>query len=114
MHVMWGAQRNSKNLLPGCKKLAGTEYVNRHNNTFKVLAVKWARANELLPKDTKWYTTNWERGKVIEKDEKEFFWDREHPVRIDCIACRPELTLEDTSKKTILLIDMAFPNKNNK
>ena len=51
---------------------------------------------------------------MIEKDEKEFFWDREHPVRIDCIACRPELTLEDTSKKTILLIDMAFPNKNNK
>ena len=32
----------------------------------------------------------------------------------DCITHRPDLTLEDTSKKTILLIDMACPNENNK
>ena len=32
----------------------------------------------------------------------------------DCITQRPDLTLEDTSKKTILLIDMACPNENNK
>ena len=57
-------------LLSGCKKLAGTEYVKRHNNTLKVLAVKWATENGLLPKDTKWYTTNWERGKLIEKMER--------------------------------------------
>ena len=101
-------------LLSGCKKLAGTEYVKRHNNTLKVLAVKWATENGLLPKDTKWYTMKWERGKVIEKDGKKLFWDWEHPMRTDCIACRPELTLEDTSKKTILLIDMACSNENNK
>ena len=32
-------------LLSGCKKLAGTEYIKRHNNTLKVLAVKWATEN---------------------------------------------------------------------
>ena len=32
----------------------------------------------------------------------------------DCIARRPDLTLEDTWKKTLLLIDMACPNENNK
>ena len=53
-------------LLSGCKKLVGREYVKRHNNTLKVLAVKWAVENGLLPKDTKWYTTKWEPGKVIE------------------------------------------------
>ena len=51
---------------------------------------------------------------MIEKDGKKLFWDWEHPMRTDCIACRPELTLEDTSKKTILLIDMACSNENNK
>ena len=101
-------------LLSGCKKLAGTEYVKRHNNTLKVLAVKWATENGLLPKDTKWDTKKWERGKVIEKDGKKLFWDWEHPMRTDCIARRPDLTLEDKSKKTILLIDMACPNENNK
>ena len=35
-------------------------------------------------------------------------------MRTDCIARRPDLTLDDTSKKTILLIDMVCPNENNK
>ena len=32
-------------------------------------------------------------------------------MRTDGIARRPDLTLEDTSKKTMLLIDMACPNE---
>ena len=79
-------------LLSGCKKLVGTEYVERHNYTLKVLAVKWDVENGLLPEDTKWYATNWERGKVIEKGGKKLFWDWEHPMRTDCIARRPDLT----------------------
>ena len=79
-----------------------------------MLAAKWAIENGLLPKEAKWYATNWERGKVIEKDGKKLFWDWEHSIRTDCIARRPDLTVEDTSKKTILLIDMVCPNENNK
>ena len=30
-----------QHLLSGCKKLAGTEYLKRHDNALKVLAVKW-------------------------------------------------------------------------
>ena len=55
-----------------------------------------------------------ERGKVIEKDGKKLFWDWEHPMRMDCIANWSDLTLEDTSKKTILLTDMACPSEYNK
>ena len=35
-------------------------------------------------------------------------------MRRKCITLRPYLTLEDTSKKTILLIDMACPKEYNK
>ena len=35
-------------------------------------------------------------------------------MRMDCIACTLDLTLEETSKNTILLIDMASPNGYNK
>ena len=35
-------------------------------------------------------------------------------MRTNGIARRPDLTLEDTSKKTILLTDMACPNEYNK
>ena len=44
--------------LSACKKLVGTEYVKRHSNTLKLLAVKWAVENRLFSEDTKWYTTN--------------------------------------------------------
>ena len=74
----------------GYNKIVGTEYVKRHNNTLKVLAVKWTVENELLPEDTKWYKRNWERRKVIEKDGKKLFWDWEHTMRTDCIVCRSD------------------------
>ena len=51
----------------------GSEYVTRFNNILKVLAVKGAVENGLLPEDTKLYTTNRERGKMIEKDGKKLF-----------------------------------------
>ena len=35
-------------------------------------------------------------------------------MRNSCIARRPDLTLEDTEKKMILLVDMAWPNEKNK
>ena len=35
-------------------------------------------------------------------------------MRTDCNARRPDLTLEDTSKKTIILIAMLCPNEYNK
>ena len=89
-------------LLFGCKKLPGAEYVKRHNSTLKELAVKWVGENGLLGKV--------ECGKVIEKDRKKFYWYCEHPMRTECIARRHDFTLEDTSKKTMLLNDMACPN----
>ena len=79
-----------------------------------MLAVKWAVENGLLPENTKLYTTNRECGKMIEKYGKKLFWFWEHPMRTVCIARRPDLTLEDTSKITMLLIDMACPNEYKK
>ena len=35
-------------------------------------------------------------------------------MRTDFLARRPYITSEDTSNKTILLIDITFPNENNK
>ena len=63
---------------------------------------------------TKWYETKWERGKVIEKNGKKLLWDWEHRMRTNCTARRPDLTLEDTEKRTITLVDMACPNEANK
>ena len=50
----------------------------------------------------------------MEKDGKKLSRDSKHPMRTDCIARRPDFTLEDASEKIILLIDMACPNEYNK
>ncbi|CAB4045676.1 Hypothetical predicted protein, partial [Paramuricea clavata] len=94
-----------QHLLAGCKKLAGSEYVRRHDNALKVLAVQWAIDNGLLPKGTKWYTEKWERGKVIANNGKKLYWDWEHRMRTSCTARRPDLTLEDSRKKEIMLLN---------
>ena len=59
-----------QHLLSSFEKIVGAEYVKRHNNTLKVFPVKWAVENGQLPEVTRWYTTNWERGKVIEENGK--------------------------------------------
>ena len=56
----------------------------------------------------------WECGKVSEKDAIKLFCDWVHPVRRNGIAGGPDLTLEETSNKLILLVDMACPNVINK
>ena len=110
-----GAFRETvQHLLAGCKKLAGSEYVRRHDNALKVLAVHWAIDNKLLPEGTKWYTEIWEKRKVIENNGKKLYWDWEHRMRTSCTARRPDLTLEDRIEKKIMIIDMACPNASNK
>ena len=107
-----GSHRETVHQLPyGYKKLVVTEYTKRHSNTLKVLAIKWVVVNWLVPEDTKWYTTNCKSGKVLEKDGKEIFWDWKHLLTMDCIANRLGLKLKDTSKKTILLTDTAYPKE---
>ena len=103
-----------QHLLSGCKKLAGTEYLKRHDNALKVLAVKWAIKNGMLPEDTKWYTVKWQRGTVLERNGQKLFWDWEHRMRTNCTERRPDLTLEDSANKTIVLVDMACPMESNR
>ena len=36
-----------QHLLSGCKKLAATEYLRRHDNALKILAVEWGKKKDL-------------------------------------------------------------------
>ena len=103
-----------QHLLAGCQKIAATEYVRRHDNALKVLAVEWCKQEGLLPEDTKWFKERWEKGKVIEGNGKKLLWDWEHRMRTNCTARRPDLTLEDNAKKKIFIVDMACPYESNK
>ena len=89
-----------QDLSSGCKNLAATEFVRRHDNALKIMAVEWGKKG-LLPEKTRWYNERWEKGRVIERDVKKILWDCEHKIRTHCKARRPDLTLEEERKKVI-------------
>ena len=76
--------------------------------------MKWAVENGLISENTKWYNVKWEQGQVIESNGKKLLWDWEYRMRINCIASRPDVTLDNKDKKIILFIDMACPSEANK
>ena len=100
-------------LLAGCEKLAGNEYLKRHNNALMVMAVEWARDNGLVVEDAKWYEMSWSKGTVLEKEGKKLIWDFEFKARKKTSARRPDLVLEDNKEKKIIIIDMSCPMEEN-
>ena len=56
-------------LLAGCKILASSEYLVRHNRALMVMAVVWAKEQNLLDQNVKLYQEKWNRGHVLEKSQ---------------------------------------------
>ena len=100
-------------LLAGCRVIAGTEYLRRHDNALKVLAVAWCKQQGILNDDVLWYKVNCGKSHVVEGDESTMLWDFEYKLRVTERARRPDLTLEDRAKKKIWIVDMACPQEHN-
>ena len=102
-----------EHLVAGCKVLANSEYLTRHNRALMIMAVAWAKDYELISKDAIWYSERWERGMVLENDRGKLVWDFEFHLRKTTTARRPDLILEDKEKKKIWICDMACPQQRN-
>ena len=64
MIIIKEAARKTVYYLFGWKKLVGTE------SSGSAMLWSWTVENGLPPENIKWYTGNWEGGKVLEKDGK--------------------------------------------
>ena len=100
-------------LLSGCEKLAGSEYLKRHNNALMVLVTEWCKDLDLLEKDVKWWEQVWEKGKVLENGRAKMVWDFEFKTRKKTRARRPDVILEDKEMKNIFIVDMSCPMEEN-
>ena len=58
-----------QHLLAGCKMLASSEYMARHNRVLMVMAVAWTKEQNLLDQNVKWYQEKWKRGHVLENSQ---------------------------------------------
>ena len=102
-----------QHLLAGCKTIASSEYVIRHNRALVVVAVSWAKEYNLLDKNVKWYQKKLSRGHVLENFQAKLVCDFEFNFRKTTTSRRPDLILEEKKKKNIWICDMACPQENN-
>ena len=74
---MLRARARGGGIFAGCKVLANTEYLARHNRPLMILAITWAKEHELVKTETVWYKERWERGTVLENNKSKLIWNFE-------------------------------------
>ena len=62
-----------QHLLTGCKMLASSEYLARHNRALMVMAVAWAKEKNLLDQNVKWHQEKWKREHVLGNSQASYY-----------------------------------------
>ena len=83
--LCWKQKETVQHLLAGYQKLASTLYVWWQNDALKVLMVRCAITNGILPTDE-----NWTKGRVIHRNGYELLWGWEH-LRTTNMVRQPDL-----------------------
>ena len=61
-------------LVAGCKVLANSEYLSKHNRALIVMAAARTKEYDLVAGDVVWYKEWWERGTVLESERGKLVW----------------------------------------
>ena len=81
--------------------LASSKYLARHNRAFIVMAVAWAKEQDLLDQNVKWYQEKWKSGHVLENSQAKLVGDFEFNLRKTTTSRKSDLMLEEKQTKTI-------------
>lgn len=100
-----------QHITSGCKILAPTEYLARHDQVAKIIHQKLATQLTLKTDVTPFY--KYEPDSVLENDNHKLYWNRSILTDKTIPHNRPDITLTDTTTKTTFLIDIAVPNTHN-
>ena len=55
--------------------LASSDYLARDNRALMVMAVAWAKEQNLLHRNVKWYQKKWNRRHVLENSQANLVFD---------------------------------------
>jgi hypothetical protein len=96
-------------LVSGCSKLAGTAYMERHNNVASIVYRAVCSAYDVeTPRD--WQALP---EKVVQNNRAKVLWDFHIQTDIMVQHNQPDIVLVDKNKKTALIIDIAVPRDEN-
>nr|CAI5864221.1 unnamed protein product [Callosobruchus analis] len=95
----------------GCRTLAGTEYIARHNSAAKVIHQALATTNQLIENNDPYY--NYTPTSVLENNQYKLYWDVEIHTDKTIPANRPDIVFQSKADRVTYLIDIAIPNDKN-
>lgn len=95
----------------GCTMLAGTDYVERHNNVAKIVYIEIVKLHKLVEHTEPYF--KYQPPRVLENNNHKIYWDNTILTDKTIVANRPDITLVDKQKATTYLIDISIPNAPN-
>lgn len=105
------AEESVQHLSSGCSSIAGTKYLNRHNNMGKVvhqlLGLQKQLIQHFIPHHI--YTPQ----TILEDEQCKVYWDLTVITDIGVEHNRPDMVLWDKQNKTATIIDFAVPLDHN-
>nr|QVK45139.1 GST [Pagiophloeus tsushimanus] len=98
-------------VISGCKLLAGTEYVKRHDTAAKIIHQELALKHHLIMEKIPYY--KYQPESVLENREVKLYWDTTIHTDRTMAYNRPDITYTLKKEKITYLIDVAIPNDAN-
>lgn len=105
------APETIQHIISGCKLLANTEYLNRHNQVAKIIHQKLAHQHKLINTYAPYYKYSPET--ILENATHKLYYDLTIQTDKTIVNNRPDITLIDKKNKTCYLVDIAVPLSHN-
>lgn len=102
---------NIQHITSGCMKMAGQEYLERHNQIAKIIHQRLAKKFNFIQETVPYY--NYNPQTVLRNDELTMYWDRTLRTDKSVNHNRPDITIINKRDKFAYLIDVAVPNSKN-
>ena len=99
VQILYGTTRDSVPSFGWMQNISNNEYLARHNRAFMVMAVAWAKEQNLLDQNVKWYQEKWKRGYILENSQAKLLWNFEFNLESTTTSKRSDLMLEDKQTK---------------
>lgn len=100
-----------EHVVAGCSVLAGSAYLDRHNEVAKIVHQQLALKHNLVDRFVPYY--KYLPDPVLENSCIKLYWDREIITDVLIRANRPDIVVYDKRMKRVTLIDIAVPLDHN-
>lgn len=100
-----------EHVVAGCSVLAGSAYLDRHNEVAKIVHQQLALKHNLVDRFVPYY--KYQPDPVLENSCIKLYWDREIITDVLIRANRPDIVVFDKRMKRVTLIDIAVPLDHN-